>query len=132
MAAAAAPSRLELLDSSVDPEPDARHIPFKERIRPGMVVRWNPPPEYESFRVYGIGHAMIMCPVQAAGERARDVRGEPVSGMEGYLCAAVMPDVASGSFGVKLWRQVVVKVEEMQAEIALEWDDASRYYYMGV
>ncbi|KAH6623175.1 P-loop containing nucleoside triphosphate hydrolase protein [Chaetomium tenue] len=132
-AAATALSRLELLDSSVDPEPDAFDIPFVERIRPGMVVRWNPPVEYQSFKVEEKAYAMVMCPVQAAGERARDARGELVSGKgDGYLCALVMPSLLPGSFAVGLWRQVVVKVEEMEAEVFMEWDEATRYYYMTV
>ncbi|KAK3293099.1 P-loop containing nucleoside triphosphate hydrolase protein [Chaetomium fimeti] len=129
-------SRQELLDSSADPEPDASKIPFQERIRPGMVVSWTPPAEYASFAVNKKCYAMVMCPVQAAGERARDAHGELVNAVEGkgegYLCALVMPALLPGSFVVGLWRQVVVRVEEMQAEVLMEWDEATRYYYMTV
>ncbi|KAK4032341.1 P-loop containing nucleoside triphosphate hydrolase protein [Parachaetomium inaequale] len=137
---AAGCSRMELLDSSADPEPGAASIPFKERIRPGMVVRWNPPAEYASFAVGGKSYAMVMCPAQAAGERVRDVRGELVNPADGesdrqetgeaYLCALVTPALLPGSYGVGLWRQVVVRVEEIEAELLLEWDEATRYYYM--
>lgn len=136
MAKTPAASRLELLDSSADPEPDASDIPFTDRIRPGMVVSWNPPAEYKSFMVNKKAYAMVMCPVRAAGERARDTRGELVGGIEGdeegYLCALVMPALLPGSFGVGLWRHVVVKVAEMEAEVLMEWDEATRYYYMTV
>lgn len=37
-----------------------------------------------------------------------------------------------GSFGISPWRQVVVRVEEMEAEVLMEWDEATRYYYMTV
>jgi kinesin family protein 2/24 len=139
---AAGVSRMELLDSSADPEPDAASIPFKERIRPGMVVRWNPPAEYASFSVGGKSYAMVMCPAQAAGNRVRDVRGELVNPADGdadkeekgeaYLSALVMPALLPGSFGVALWRQVVVIVDEMEAEVLMEWDEATRYFYMTV
>jgi kinesin family protein 2/24 len=129
-----------LLDSSADPEPDAASIPFKERIRPGMVVSWRPPSEYPSFAVGGKAYAMVMCPVQAVGERVKDARGVQVNpprgttdgNGEGYLCALVAPALLPGSFGVSLWRQVVVKVEQMEAEVLLEWDEATRYHYMTV
>ncbi|KAH6847763.1 P-loop containing nucleoside triphosphate hydrolase protein [Chaetomium sp. MPI-CAGE-AT-0009] len=134
--AATAVSRLELLDSSADPEPDATSIPFQERIRPGMVVSWNSPAEYASFAVDKKCYAMVMCPAQAAGERARDALGKLVNAAEGktegYLCALVMPALLPGSFGVGLWRQVVVRVEDMEAEVLMEWDEATRYYYMTV
>lgn len=133
---------MEMLDSSADPEADAAGIPFKERIRPGMVVSWNPPAEYASFAVAGKSYVMVLCPAQAAGGRVRDVRGELVNPEggdaggeekgEAYLCALVMPALLPGSYGVGLWRQVVVKVEEMEAEVLMEWDEATRYYYMTV
>jgi kinesin family protein 2/24 len=32
---------MELLDCSADPDPNTAGVPFKERIRPGMVVAWD-------------------------------------------------------------------------------------------
>ncbi|KAK4119150.1 P-loop containing nucleoside triphosphate hydrolase protein [Parathielavia appendiculata] len=134
-------SRLASLDSSADPEPDAGSVPFKERIRPGMVVRWQTRPEYGSFAVGGKAYAMVMCPVHAVGERVRDVKGVQVNPQsedaaerkgETYLCALVTPSLLPGSYGISLWRQVVVKVEDMVAEVLMEWDEATRYYYMTV
>ncbi|KAK3902481.1 kinesin-like protein Klp59C [Staphylotrichum tortipilum] len=135
--------RLALLDSSADPEPDAGSIPFRERIRPGMVVRWTPREEYASFVVGGKerkGMAVVLCPAGAVGGRVRDFRGVVVNdGEEGkeeeggrYLCAMVAPSLLPGSYGVSLWRQAVVAVEEMEAEVLMEWDEATRYYYMTV
>jgi kinesin family protein 2/24 len=129
-----------LLDSSADPEPGADTIPFKERIRPGMVVTWRPPADYASFAVGGKAYAMVMCPVEAVGERVRDAKGvqvNPSGGSaegkrEAYLCALVAPSLLPGSFGISLWRQVVVRVEQMEAEVLLEWDEATRYHYMTV
>ncbi|KAG7285052.1 hypothetical protein NEMBOFW57_009672 [Staphylotrichum longicolle] len=137
-------SRMELLDSSADPEPGAGGVPFKERIRPGMVVSWRSAAgEYKALEVGGKSYAMVMCPVHAVGARVRDMRGVVVNNStkeeavqegesEGYLCAMVMPSLLPGSFGISLWRQVVVRVEEMEAEVLMEWDEATRYYYMTV
>ncbi|AEO59677.1 hypothetical protein MYCTH_2308140 [Thermothelomyces thermophilus ATCC 42464] len=163
-------SRMERLDCSADPEPDAGAVPFRQRIRPGMVVGWTPPPEYAMFAQAaggGKAYAMIMCPARAAGPRTRDVLGNLVadklattaaargegndtdgSGGSGggvggggggsdenddaYLCALVMPSLLPGSYAIAPWRQVVVKVKEMESEVFMEWDEASRYYYMTV
>lgn len=137
-------SRMELLDTSADPDLDATSIPFKERIRPGMVVSWDASSgQYAKFAVGGKSYAAVMCPVNGVGERVRDVSGvivNPSSGEgheaegrgEAYLCAMVMPAMLPGSYGVNLWRQVVVKVEEMDGEVLMEWDEATRYYYLTV
>ncbi|KAK4150246.1 P-loop containing nucleoside triphosphate hydrolase protein [Chaetomidium leptoderma] len=142
--------RLEMLDSSADPEPGSAEVPFQQRIRPGMVVGWKPSAAggYESFSVGGKAYAMVMCPREVVGERVRDVRGEQVNGKdttgssvggegkgetgEAYLCAMVAPALLPGSYGISPWRQVVVRVEEMEAEVLMEWDEATRYYYMTV
>src|SRR5690606_11054147 len=134
--------------------PDAGAVPFRQRIRPGMVVSWTPPAEYAAFAQAGKAYAMVMCPAQAAGARARDVLGNRVADKvitnesEGggdsnrsggdadennaYLCTVVMPSLPPGSYVISPWRQVVVKAEEMEAEVFLEWDEATRYYYMTV
>ncbi|GAB1317016.1 hypothetical protein MFIFM68171_07226 [Madurella fahalii] len=133
-------SRMELLDSSADPDPSAASIPFKERIRPGMVVIWNPPAEYAFVGVGEKSCAMVLCPAPAVSEKVKDVRGVQVNPGdvkmedkgEAYLCALVMPSLLPGSYGISLWRQVVVTVEQMEAEMLLEWDEASRYYYKTV
>ncbi|KAL2186561.1 P-loop containing nucleoside triphosphate hydrolase protein [Thermothelomyces heterothallicus CBS 203.75] len=163
-------SRTERLDCSADPEPDAGAVPFRQRIRPGMVLGWTPPAEYAMFAQAGGGgskaYAMIMCPARAAGARTRDVLGNLVADTlatagaagaargegsdadggggsggggsgsdesdDAYLCALVMPSLLPGSYAIAPWRQVVVKVKEMESEVFLEWDEASRYYYMTV
>jgi kinesin family protein 2/24 len=135
---------MELLDCSADPDPNTAGLPFKERIRPGMVVAWDASAgEYARFAVGGKSYAVVMCPVGGVGGWVRDVRGEVVNpsregGENGegkgqaYLCAMVMPAMLPGSYGVSLWRQVVVGVEEMEGEVLMEWDEATRYYYLTV
>lgn len=141
-AAAAAAPRQALLDSSADPDPDAASIPFQQRIRPGSVFRWKAPREYASFAAGGKSLAMVLCPTHAVNASVRDAMGVQVNpggcvepegrGEEAYLCAVVTPSLLPGSYEVSLWRQVVVTLEQMEAEVILEWDSASRYYYMTV
>ncbi|KAK0710420.1 P-loop containing nucleoside triphosphate hydrolase protein [Apiosordaria backusii] len=135
-------TRMERLDSSADVEspPDAKDVPFKERIRPGMVV---------SYRAVGKAGALgpkqmgvVLSRAGAVGERVRDVYGVQVNPRDGdnqeegrgerYLCSMVIPAILPGAYDVSLWRQVVVGVEEMEAEVILEWDMATRYHYLTV
>ncbi|KAK0713351.1 P-loop containing nucleoside triphosphate hydrolase protein [Lasiosphaeria miniovina] len=127
----AAPTRMERLSSSADPEPGADSIPFKQRIRPGMVVGWS-----RTWTVAGgavlraekhLG--VVLCPAAAVGPRVCDVRGKE---KERYLCAMVLPGMMSGAYSVSLWRQTVVDVEQMEAEVLMEYDEATRFYYMMV
>ncbi|KAK3321916.1 P-loop containing nucleoside triphosphate hydrolase protein [Apodospora peruviana] len=146
-------SRVERMDSSEDIEddPPAASIPFKDRIRPGMVVRCT-----KTGRGYStVGQAtsevggylfVVLCPAWAVGERVRDIQGQQVNkpppadsnnenetqGKGRFLCAMVSPGVMQGSYTVGLWRQVVVDVEDMDAEVLMEYDVATRYYYMTV
>ncbi|KAI8714572.1 Kinesin motor domain-containing protein [Fusarium sp. LHS14.1] len=100
--------------SSRDPRPEMSQVPFKERIRPGMVVSWNPPDETPGFcRLPGRNLVTILSPEDATSNR----------------CASVVPGVMPGAFEVYLWQQVVAEVEHMEAEVLLEYDVATRYYY---
>ncbi|KAF6828757.1 diatom spindle kinesin 1 (kinesin motor domain containing protein) [Colletotrichum plurivorum] len=131
-------SKQELLSDSMDPNPKASQTPFKDRIRPGMVVRWNPPDDF-SMKLSGLNMVIIMCPLAAAGPSARDLNGNLVLGEgedmkdpEGvkYLCAMVVPGFMTDSYELSMWRQVVVDVGQMEAEVLLEYDAATRYYHI--
>lgn len=110
--------------------------PFKERIRPGMVVRWTAP-QYDSVALSKPNLAVVLCPQNAAGERASDVLGNKVNqdtsqGGQRYLCALVVPGALAETYEVNLWRQVVLHLKEMEAEVLLEYDAATRYYHTAV
>ncbi|KAK2016357.1 P-loop containing nucleoside triphosphate hydrolase protein [Colletotrichum eremochloae] len=105
----------EMLSSSADPDPKAAKIPFKERIRPGMVVRWSPPLTF-SPRLDGMNMVVVLSPRED----------------NKYLCAMVLPGFMADSYELSMWRQVVVDVDQMEAEVLLEYDAATRYYYMTV
>ncbi|KAK3317300.1 P-loop containing nucleoside triphosphate hydrolase protein [Cercophora scortea] len=132
-------TRITKLDSSADPEPDSATIPFKERIRPGMVVSIVPLAAgvFGGYALSGKSFVLVLCPAAAVGERVRDMAGEQVNPGSGtqtdrYLCALVLPGFMPGSYGVSLWRQCVVGLEEMEGEVLMEYDAATRYYYMTV
>ncbi|KAM7218872.1 hypothetical protein V8F06_005752 [Rhypophila decipiens] len=152
--------RMERLESSEDIETDpapANSVPFKERIRPGMVVRcnfhygdgskyWRGAPLIHAADGGSYNLFVVLCPAAAVGDRVRDVAGEKVkgssedelkgkdtdSGGEKYLCSIVSPGLLPGSYVISLWRQVVVGTEDMDAEVLMEHDVATRYYYLTV
>lgn len=132
--------RNQKLASSADLNSSAAKLPFKERIRPGMVVRWNPPADF-SDTLPGLNMAVILCPQLAAGSNARDLDGNQVNGeiadeqesnSTKYLCAMVLPGFMADSYEINMWRQVVVDVEQMEAEVLLEYDSATRYCHVTV
>ncbi|PNY25001.1 Kinesin-like protein [Tolypocladium capitatum] len=136
---------LSIMDrsSSADPKPEAKGVPFKERVRPGMVVSWTPPPCYPLDLPGGVKPAMVLCPAAAAGDHTLDARGQQVDPHDGgpetedgkpsrFLCALVNPGVLHGAYEVQIWRQLVIGVDMMDAEVTLEYDPATRYYYIAV
>lgn len=132
--------------SSRELDPKMAILPFKERIRPGMVVSWTPPADFPLGLPSGLNLVMVLCPSHAAGHAAKNVFGSRVdsagvdqgetmgSGGDSkqYLCALIMPGLMSETYEVNLWRQVVVDTGAMSAEVCLEYDSATRYYYIAV
>lgn len=132
--------------SSRELDPKLSTLPFKERIRPGMVVSWTPPPNYPLALPGGLNLIMVLCPAGSAGHAAKSVFGSQVSSTSGgqvetmnvdgkserYLCALIMPGFMSETYEINLWRQVVVDAGAMNAEVCLEYDSATRYYYIAV
>jgi kinesin family protein 2/24 len=92
-------------------------VPFKERLRPGMVVSWNPSDDTPGFyRLPGRNLVMILSP-----------EGEGI-----FRCAVTVPAIMPGAFEIYLWQQVVAQVDTMEAEVWLEYDPGTRYYYENV
>lgn len=137
------PSQFEAMEgfSSREVCPGMKNVPFKERIRPGMVVSWTPPRGYHIGMPYaGLKLAVILSPVKSVPEHVRDAGGKLVNDSDGpvngtakkYLCAMVSPALLPEAYEVVLWRQVAIEVEHMDTEVLLEYDSATRYYYMAV
>ncbi|KAL0471795.1 hypothetical protein QR685DRAFT_520130 [Neurospora intermedia] len=60
------------------------------------------------------------------GGRNRQREGRGVS-----LCLGGH-SLLSGSYGISLWRHLVIRVDAIEAEVVLKWDEATRYCYMTV
>ena len=126
------------LDCSADPEEGAEAIPFMQRIRPGMVVQHNPKKYFLGCNWREKKYAMILSPASAVDERVCDLMGKRVESKdeEGkdrggrYLAAIITPSLLPGSFLVNLWKQIVVNADEIEAEVLMEYDEATRYYYL--
>jgi kinesin family protein 2/24 len=99
-------------------------VPFKERIRPSMVVAWRPTDETASYvRPDARNLVLIMAPEPSAASDAN------ASDSEQYRCAVMYPGVTAGSFDLFPWYQVVVSVTQMQAEVLMQYDTTLRCYF---
>ncbi|KAK0649098.1 P-loop containing nucleoside triphosphate hydrolase protein [Cercophora newfieldiana] len=126
------------LNCSADPEDANAAVPFMQRIRPGMVVQYKPAQYFLGNNWQGKNYAMILCPASAVGETVCDLMGKRVevndekgSDRGGrYLAAIITPSLLPGSYLVNVWKQIVVNADEIEAEVLMEYDEATRYYYM--
>ncbi|KAH8168732.1 kinesin motor domain-containing protein [Sarocladium implicatum] len=126
--------------SSRPDDPELAKIPFKERIRPGMVVSWSRSTGTEQSASSTSNLAYILCPVAAAGPHAMTAEDSRVNssgplGVEessttAYICATVKPSFLHESYEVQLWHHVVVSLDQMDAEVLLEFDPGTRYYFV--
>ncbi|TKW58049.1 hypothetical protein CTA1_748 [Colletotrichum tanaceti] len=103
-----------------------------------MVVRWTPPPTFP-LALPGMNMAVVLSPESAVGPNVRDVNGdlvneksESIGAQQRYLCATVLPGFMADSYELSMWRHVVVDIDQIEAEVLLEYDAATRYYYMTV
>ena len=143
----AVPPRLTGPLSSRDLAPNSWQMPFKKRVRPGMVVIWNPNPELcvsLGLAEDDVKLAAVLCPasvmtgaVQDAIRDVADGRGQPrtdfedsLDGRAQYLCALVTPGPVAEAYELNLWRHTVIAVDDMEKEVILEYDPSARYYYV--
>ncbi|KAJ6440615.1 kinesin motor domain-containing protein [Purpureocillium lavendulum] len=130
--------------TSLEPQAEIRSLDFKKRIRPGMVVAWSHPDSYYIGSVDGLSVAMILCPAAFAGNHGTvDARGDLIKADDAgnadangqparFLCAIITPAILPGAYDVNMWRQVSIDVDWMDKEILLEYDSATRFYYIAV
>ncbi|EMR64081.1 putative diatom spindle kinesin 1 protein [Eutypa lata UCREL1] len=126
-------------DSSREPRMEMQALPFKDRLRPGMMVAWTPDEENAGFPVIPNGRDLIMLlseePCSSAGESSMAAAEadakvkEKAERPRTYRCAFVGPAVMPGAFELHPWIQCVVEGSQMDAEVILEYDSATRYYY---
>jgi kinesin family member 2/24 len=100
--------------SSREMNPTMASLPFKQRIRPGMVVGVHAASSGASTKELHL--RIVLAPV----------------GEGSYLCALVESGPTKDAYELNLWRQVTVDVNDMEREVILEYDKASRYYHLGI
>lgn len=132
--------------SSRPVDPSAARVPFKDRIRSGMVVSWSEVPSRPNANTSAdLNLAIVLCPADSntcngaevpktavnpqSAERAKT---GPRKSRSQYLCARVVPGSSAGAYEVSLWEQVILDVDMMQKEVILEYDAGTRYYYISV
>jgi kinesin family protein 2/24 len=109
--------------SAVDAEKSA--APFKDRLRPGMVVRLrrsNMQKETQEL-------ALVLSPVLPDGTGFSDQISSQKR-VNSYVCANIEPAEFQNAYTLNIWKQKIVHQIDMEAEIILEYDKASRYYFL--
>jgi kinesin family protein 2/24 len=111
-------------------------VPFQDRLRTGMFVRASKSQlqgAHETSRI-----VMLLCPEGALLSTARGAHKYPSRrggkwGEGRYICAIVKAATAvEGAFEIDVHRQMIVTVADMEEELRIEYDSASRYYYITV
>lgn len=133
--------------SSRDLEPTDTAVPFKERIRPGMVISWNQPTGRDLALSVpdDLKLAVILCPAEAVQMTAKDIlkntMNPTASGRTAtndndtdsgprYLCALMTPALMAETYELNLWRQIIINTSMMDKEVFLEYDAETRYYFI--
>jgi kinesin family protein 2/24 len=95
-----------------------KDIPFLERLAPGLVIRLKPNNGGSSDKKGSL--VMILS------------LAEKSPGLETYVCAKVQPAPYRSAYSLYVWQQVEVEMKDMQEEVILEYDEATRYYFLAV
>jgi len=102
-------------------------VPFDRRIKPGMFVRW-------SSKGQGIREetAMVLAPEFAFFGRDDEGFGIDIGPYRRYICARAVKGAMEGSFMLDVGDQMPVGVKDMEGEVLLEFDAATRYYFLKI
>ncbi|KAH6884108.1 P-loop containing nucleoside triphosphate hydrolase protein [Thelonectria olida] len=117
--------------SSRDPRAAALSVPFKSRIRPGMAVSWDAPPNGPLTQP-GMNIAIILSDMTAV--HAVGALSQATAPGTRYLCAVVTRShtMVNSGYDVQLWKQVVIDVKSMLSEVILVYDEQARHYFIHV
>lgn len=135
--------------SSRDPHSKKSVASFKDHIRPGMVISWKKPsrPGSKPNEPESLSLAAVLCPAEVARKpdqnnsnhstEAQQSEHDEVADTEHengsrYICALISPGLMHGAYELSLWRQLIVDVDMMEKEVILEYDTATRYYFISV
>ncbi|MCJ1358637.1 MAG: hypothetical protein MMC33_008637 [Icmadophila ericetorum] len=116
-------------------EKDRAETPFQYRIQPGMFVRLrNFYAQYEQIVVILSPEDAFLpfhTPLPEYNPRAGDEKWG-TGNKRRFICAHVVPGLYHESWNLMIEQLRVVRVGEMEAQVNLEWDGASRYYYVKI
>jgi kinesin family member 2/24 len=73
---------------------------------------------------------MILCP-EGAFEPDREKREESM-GKKRYVCAQILGAVMADAYNLSMDARQVIPVEDMEAEVSMEWDPPTRYWFMNI
>jgi len=105
-------------NASQEPKPPPPRIPFKDRIVPGMIVRVGP----KVWAFNGTDKVMVLSPAEAKDFEGGDERR--------FICAAVTPGLIPTSYEMHIVSKKIFSVSEFEAEVLMEYDMATRYYFV--
>ncbi|KAK7957199.1 uncharacterized protein PG986_006421 [Apiospora aurea] len=111
--------------NSRDPDPDAASVPFRHRLRPGMVIRLKPSTPGGSGTPQ---LAVLLCP-EMTGDVDSPEKARKHRTMQ-YVCASLAPVPGKACYEMNLWEQFVVDSGAMDREVILEYSPETRYYYV--
>ena len=113
-----------LLDEEKKTTSASSTAPFQERLGPGTFVRCKESSWQDEGKAVKLTSdskmAMVMAPhiVEGAVDKTR------------FLCAEVAKGHSPSSYVLHVTTQVVIPTEQMEGEVLLAYDDASRYYLL--
>jgi kinesin family protein 2/24 len=124
-ARSAAPSEVSSAIASEDEASPKPIVPFQERLHPGMIVRVKRRSVTEFLQ-----YAMILCP-EGAFEKDPEKR-EEMMGKKSYVCAQIFGSVMADAYNLAMEAKKVIAAEDMEAEVTMEWDAPTRYWFMTI
>ncbi|KAK8127848.1 diatom spindle kinesin 1 [Apiospora sp. TS-2023a] len=119
------PFQVSSKPNSRDPDPEAADVPFRHRLRPGMVIRLKPSSLDDADKPQ---LAVLLCP-EMGGDVDSPDKARRNRTMH-YVCASLMPVAGKAYYEMNLWDQFVVESSMMDREVILEYNPETRYYYV--
>jgi kinesin family protein 2/24 len=101
------------------------HTPFDKRMRAGMFVKVKQQGNEEEI-------VMVLAPEGAFFGRTDEQFGVDTGPFRRYACAKVVPGPLTNSHVLLVGEQKVVAVKDMTGQISLEYDAATRYYFLNI
>ena len=102
-------------------------VPFQDRLQPGMFVRLK-----NLFSTGGNERTVMIMSNDVWSEKLGLRVREGSRPEDRYLCAEVNKGLIPDSYVLSVDRQYIYSVDEMSQEILLEYDVASRYYFVNL